>query len=691
MIKYLASGILFLLLLGGCRPAAPEQEGRTGTEATQTEVPVPLPAEVQLRFVEGSVLLVRSNGSSLVPEPGQKLMPGDTLSTDADSSLEISLGALSSVRLLPSTRLTVASFSLWGPVSGVQTDKKNTADLFLEEGAMLVKLEKIQKKDEFVVITPNSAASVRGTAFLVEYQDARLLDTLPVRSARTRIAVKEGEVAVLDKGPLLDGLIDGRHTNPVAGAALSVAFAFASSAQAGQELIIGGNEGKALEQENINRKIAEQAYGSLVYNAQESYARGFDLEAADDPADFIAAPGSETRNMLQKAVLLYKAAPLTVGSSRLLQLLDYVQEPDSSLPSLPASLPMESLRPSADTGNNKTARHSSDSSLADAMPPSDPYPDVGWTSTVSDTELIGSVTRVGPLILVQDKDGTVHALDGEGNIGWSTGKDVLALTALDTTVALTEPDAMIIADAADGKSLASWIFDSWAALPDYKPLPVPEGIALATPKGIAILRHQNAQIIREIEIPGGIAAPMVLADRDLVAISGDGNLVFVDVGAGIIRSELKLAMGKPVYAPRYKDNRIIVCNKDGRIAAVQIESMELLWDLAIGQGIKTEPELDEQTLYIWTTDNSLRRFKILDASEQGTPIQGVVSPPLLSQGKLYWGSSDSFVVVADAETGSILKKIAVPDVPSVRPLLIDGTLYIGTRGGRVVRLDSTSL
>lgn len=688
MNKYSIIAVLFLVLLAGCRPASPDKESLATEDVKQTQTSALIPAEVHIQFIEGSVTLIHSDGTRQVPEPGQKLKIGDTLISDADASLELSLGTMGSVRLLPSTRLQLRYFSLWMPDPGEKNAEKNSSDLVLEEGALLLKLDKLNKNDEFVIVTPNSAASVRGTSFLVEYDAAQLLDTVPIRSARTRIAVQEGEVAVLDKGPLLHSLLDGRHTNPVAGAVVNVAFSFASSAQAGQELVIGGNEGKALDQEKEFRKTAEQAYGALVYNAQESYVRGFNLEAAEDPSGFIAAPGSETRVLLQSALLLYKAVPLGSEASRYLQLLDYVQEPDTPLPALPAALPMEFFKPASDrTAEGKKP----DRTSSTVLPLTASYPELEWSTLVADAALAGPVTRVGQLVLVQSIDGSIHALNSDGSVSWSAGTDVLAVTALDSSVAITERNALVMADASEGKILGTWVFDSWAALPDYKPLPVPEGIALATPKGIAILRQQNAQIIREIEVPGGIAAPMVLADRDLVAITGNGNLVFIDIGAGTIRSELVLAIGRNVYAPRYKDNRLILCNKAGRIVAVEALSMKILWDITLEQGIKSEPELDERTLYVWTSENSLRRFNILDASERGTPIPGLASPPLLSQGKLYWGSNDSFVVVADAESGSILKKIAVPDMPSVRPLLIDGTLYVGTRGGRVLRLATASL
>ena len=152
-------------------------------------------------------------------------------------------------------------------------------EIGVEEGTLAVKAGKLAGRDEFIVVTPNSASAVRGTAFLVE-----------TRPGLSRIAVREGIVAVLPKGPLLSGLLDGRAGNPVAGAVVRTAFAFAPRARAGEDLRVGAaGDG------------SENAYGALLVAAERARSNGIVLEEVEDPSAFLAASGSEAAVLLNEA------------------------------------------------------------------------------------------------------------------------------------------------------------------------------------------------------------------------------------------------------------------------------------------------------------------------------------------------------------------------------------------------------
>jgi outer membrane protein assembly factor BamB len=183
----------------------------------------------------------------------------------------------------------------------------------------------------------------------------------------------------------------------------------------------------------------------------------------------------------------------------------------------------------------------------------------------------------------------------------------------------------------------------------------------------------------------------VLADSQLLAVSGQGRLVFIDVKTGRISDEVALDLKQDVLTPRVKDGRAFIVSKGGRVVAVDVATFKVLWDLTLEQSIRSEPELDGDRLYLWLQNKTLVSLSVINGSVIGKPTPDVESPPLLSKGRLYWGSSGPSLVVADAATGTILKRSPLPDMVSARPLLVDGTLYLGTATGKFIRIDTEKL
>ncbi len=643
-IKYY---LIAALVLAACKPAdrsaadKPAGSDLAGRIETAALVPATTPVDPQVTFVQGTV--VKANGEA--PAVGMTLGAGELLRTGADGSVELAFGALATLRVFPSSELEIAAFRSGGEPKG----GGRRVELRLAKGAVLAKVEALAGRDEFTVLTANAAAGVRGTEFLVRAEPGL-----------TRVAVRAGRVALLPKGALLSGLLDGRDANPLAGAVVATAFALAPSAGPGQELRVG----------DAALAAAEAAYGALVLVGESSSAVGVVWEDLEDPAPLLAPPGSPARTRLEEAFRTLRALPSGRDSLLYLDQLDRLRDPGAAQSRLPAALPVESFaqRRSAPV-----------------------YPGLLGNTRVSDRPIAAGVTRYGDLVLVLDAGGRLHALDKQGRLVWSAGRDVGAVTALDQAIALTEPEGLVLVDGLAGAERGRWAFDARAGAPRYKALPVPEGVAVATPRGIAILRRENAQLIREIPIPDGIAAPLVLADRALVGITGRGSLVILDSGSSRVRAELPLGLAAEPLAPRFSEGLVIAADRSGRVAAVSLGDEKILWERTLEARLGADPETDGEWIYLWTADHFLRILSLKDGGDRGSPLPGVDSPPLLSRGRLYWGSGKGTLVVADAATGVILKKTAIPDAPSVRPLLIDGVLYVGTAGGRVLRVDAGGL
>ncbi|AEJ18839.1 PQQ-binding-like beta-propeller repeat protein [Gracilinema caldarium] len=648
----------------------------TDTQASTQESSEP-PSSIQpvLVFLQGSVNIQRQ-GQAINATEGLTLEAGDIISTGIDGSAEIAYGSLGTLRLLPRT---IVSLTVIISRALNQSDR-DSADITLIGGTLAAKVKKLSSKDEFLVLTPNCAAGVRGTQFIVSYEEPLHKNGTITRTERTLVAVREGSVAVLPKGKLLTSLIDGRQSSPLAGAVVTTALALAPKAGPGQEVSIGGQEtASGIAQDETLIHQAESVYGTLVGQAENLQARGTDFDTISDPIPILAASGSDTSKAFTELSRIMPALLQSEYSRQLLEVLDRMRDPGSDKAPLPASLPERYF-------SLKTKDESDKTTASKKLT----YPGLVYSHSLSSAAFTGMISRSGNTLLIFDALGNLYALNPEGKQLW-THSALVAFTALDTTVALLESQALRLYDAVTKSERGLYPFDSWQALPQAKPVPIPNGIALATPRGVTILRQENAELLAEIPVLGGLISPLVLADSHLIAVSGQGKLVFIDIKNNRISEELELNFKDDVLTPRFKDGKVFIATKNGRLVAVDVTTHQTIWDVDLGQGIRVEPEVDGERIYLWVQNKSLVIVSIQNGTPFGKPIPDVESPPLLAKGRLYWGGSGPSLVVADSATGTILKRSPLPDKVSARPLLVDGILYLGTSTGKFIRLDIEKL
>ncbi len=134
-----------------------------------------------LNQIKGFVLLqigdvkIQKNGSQAqVLSIKDQVSAGDIIITGPDSYATIQFGDKGLVKILEKTQLKM--LNLFG---------NNSGEIFLENGQILAKFEKLQKGDKFSVKTRTAVASVRGTEFSTGYSNGKSL-----------IAVKKGKISL---------------------------------------------------------------------------------------------------------------------------------------------------------------------------------------------------------------------------------------------------------------------------------------------------------------------------------------------------------------------------------------------------------------------------------------------------------------------------------------------------------------
>ena len=315
--SFLVLVALLVLPLSCKKSAVPPEDGDDLLQLDDhRHVEPSAPSAIRLVYFEGTLEIVRK-GVPVGFEIGDSLEAGDIARTAALSSAEFSVGDLGSIRILPETEWMVRAL-----VAG--------ADSRLYSGAVLVKLRKLLDGERFTMETADAVMGVRGTSFLLRSS------TTPEGTATTRLAVADGAVALLEKNPLLSGLLEGASQSAKARAVVDYALSIAPQAAPGEEITSSSDQ-------DDDRAQSMEAVSELLIAAEELR---LDWSLVEDPAAELAAVVDESRREELRARLAHETSvPVSAENSYLLELLDHVREPGAGEWTIPAALPMERFAP----------------------------------------------------------------------------------------------------------------------------------------------------------------------------------------------------------------------------------------------------------------------------------------------------------------------------------------------------------
>lgn len=644
-MKRLKFPLLFLLIGGlvlnlySCKRAKlPVAEERVEDEEVLEPITADLAAEAV--FLQGDVFLIKDRQESPL-ELGQVLEPGDIVRTAPYASAEFSLGTAGSIRLLPETQ-----WRLDGSVGANMS--------LLKEGIALIKLRKLKDIEQISLSTPSSVMGVRGTSFMVQAD----------KTGRTILAVQEGAVAMLPASPLVKGIVDGSVASAKSRAVLTTALNLAARVEAGQEL----EQAAAVVEADI-----DMALGELLIHAEELRVDWSHVSDADIQLE--ESIGAQERESFKKLLAWESSKPLSEENKKILELLPHLREPGQEDWLIPAALPMERIYPP-----KVEKKPAVDSALA-------------WTTKLSAYPIADPLTRVGNVIIARTQDGSVHAVDEAGSILWQDRGKSEAVTALPDAVALVSAGNIRILDPKTGRERGGWSSetgtsnDSSNVTSTSKPVPVPEGLAMLTPRGIAVVRAENAALIREIIIPGGFSSAPVLAGRELVVMSASGELLIIDVEGGQVKEKMPTPLSGPCLLPRWADPVLLLASRAGTVISVDLENRLINWERSLKKTLNGDIEVGEGNIYLQTQDSLLYIIDIDSGADAVRPLSKVDSPPLLASGVLYYGTDDGKIIALNPKTLAVIRSIDIGEAVSVRPILLGENLYAGTRTGRIIRIN----
>ncbi|MBN1241670.1 MAG: PQQ-binding-like beta-propeller repeat protein [Spirochaetales bacterium] len=631
---------------GGARSGEAPESAKAPSASDRPPV-VASALELRVVYVEGEARAFGPAGERPL-DLGDAIAPGETLRTGALSALEFELGDVATLRLSADSSVSVDL----AVAEALGSDVRVRASLGLSAGSLLSKVRALAGGDSFRVTTDHAYCGVRGTEFLVSVSDGDA----------TRVVVKEGRVAALHAGPVIDRLAAASGSDGLARAALGVLVVLAPSAGAGETLVIGAADAAKAD---AALGALELELSSVARNPPPSNGLPWDPFAVNPAESERPAVPSEDELATGRR-LVAPSLPLPVKASR-----EDLEVFGAKAPPAPEPKP-------------------------GARAPALPHPAIAAGWTVSARPARGALVQVpgldGFVLLSVDSGGSLAASDATGAVLWRKyveGAQGGHPVTYKGRVYVSGSRELVVLDGATGLELARRPVEPGAG---DRAAPFPDGVLLASATGFDLIDPDTAATLREVRVEGGVSMSPAHFQGLAAVVDKGGRFMLYDVASGEKRLEIATSARNPLpSAPRIFESLACFGDSSGLVVLVDLGEGRVRWERRMSEGPASELELNASGTVAFAGD-TIRAWDA-DGLELMEPIRGVSAPPLLSRDALYFGTVSGELVVwrigppPPAKTGSA----ALGDIASARPLLAGGFLYIGTRGGKLVKLDPAKL
>jgi outer membrane protein assembly factor BamB len=181
--------------------------------------------------------------------------------------------------------------------------------------------------------------------------------------------------------------------------------------------------------------------------------------------------------------------------------------------------------------------------------------------------------------------------------------------------------------------------------------------------------------------------------------SGDGNVYALDAATGALR--WKFQTGDVVHSsPAIAHGTLFIGSWDSYFYALDAGTGKQKWRFKTGEdpvyhnqvGIQSSPAVIDGMVYFGCRDANLYALDEMTGEKKwaySTHGAWVITSPAVSQGKLYFATSDSGQFFAlDAKTGNVVYSLSFLGWPAFSsPAIAGDMLYVGTFGGKLNVVD----
>ncbi|OGF65099.1 MAG: hypothetical protein A2Y62_10490 [Candidatus Fischerbacteria bacterium RBG_13_37_8] len=226
-----------------------------------------------------------------------------------------------------------------------------------------------------------------------------------------------------------------------------------------------------------------------------------------------------------------------------------------------------------------------------------------------------------------------------------------------------------------------WSFKAEAGV-STRPTPYKDYVFIATQQGhLYALDAIDGSLRWQFKEGAGILTPPLVANDFLITVSLDGKVYLHEIKTGNLKWDLYTESGI-VFSPTVVDETIYIGSSAGQINAITFNNLHL-WNYKEIAGVGSPMTADKERVYFANQAGNI----IALSRDKGefiwkTPLENLVSSPLLlHESKLYFSAADYYYCL-DAKTGGIRWFRKLPCDITSSPIMDDTNIYFGTFDGR---------
>jgi len=168
----------------------------------------------------------------------------------------------------------------------------------------------------------------------------------------------------------------------------------------------------------------------------------------------------------------------------------------------------------------------------------------------------------------------------------------------------------------------------------------------------------------------------------------------VDPSTGTVSAPIATKAVQPVaVAVKVQGDQGYFADRKGLVVSVDLAGGKVTWQAPLAKqsvSVFTDLACAPEGIFAYGK-GSLYGLSVSKGEQLFTPVSGVSCPPLYRDGKLYYGTDQGALVVAEAATGRTLASLDVKAKVTTRPEWLDGLLYLGTATGEIVVVNPAAV
>ncbi len=314
-----------------------------------------------------------------------------------------------------------------------------------------------------------------------------------------------------------------------------------------------------------------------------------------------------------------------------------------------------------------------------------------WSSKpfISPRGRVTDLTPAGDLLIAQESGSSLSVLESRsGRMLWTSQ---LGSRFTKFVGSVRDNDLILTSSAAElfelGATSGNLVAKSpFKFLVDTTPVLVGNFAIYASGSGKLMAHNRDAGVFAwAYALDGPIVAPPVLiGDEILGAVSGGGDVIFLNPYSGASVGRAKISGGVS-STPVTDTDRMYVGSLDQSVYAFDAVGGAIAWRVRTEYPVTAQPALHDGALYVTLEAHGLTAFDTIDGSLlwRNDKVRGEVIG--LRDGELVvWDGND--LALVDPERGDVIRRHSFPGAVMLKTdAFVDGAIYIVGRSGVIVR------